>query len=158
MSSPLTGTACAAMAPGTGFAMSRPEMPTPIPPSPPRRRILLVDDNAPSRIALARLLEREGYETISASDGASALAALRDGPAPAVILTDMMLPDLDGRELGRHAREMRPRPLVMLLTGWGQELEAEGLEPWGIDFMFLKPFDLRKLLDTLDAALRDQPA
>ena len=51
-------------------------------PSRPRRRLLLVDDNAEGRRALARLLELYGFEVTAVGDGASALAALRSGPAP----------------------------------------------------------------------------
>lgn len=119
------------------------------------RRILLVDDNAPGRNALARILKREGYEITAACDGRSALDAMRDGPAPAAILTDMMLPDIDGRELARHASQLVPRPLVILLTGWSQEIEGDDLISWGIDLMFLKPLDLKALLRTLREAFDD---
>jgi len=112
-------------------------------------RILLVDDNAPARNALTRILKREGYEVIAVADGRSAIDALTHGPAPAVVLTDMMLPDLDGRELGRRAAQLVPRPLVILLTGWSHEIEGEDLISWGIDLMFLKPVDLKGLLSTL---------
>lgn len=119
------------------------------------RRILLVDDSAPARNALARILKREGYDVTAVSDGRSAIDAMTRGPAPNVVLTDMMLPDLDGRELGRHAARIVPRPLVILLTGWSQEIEGEDLISWGIDLMLLKPVDLKRLLRALCDAFDD---
>jgi CheY-like chemotaxis protein len=143
----------AAMLPRTGWTMIRPG--SDFPPGPTDRRILLVDDNAPARNALSRILAREGYETTAVSDGRSALTAMNDGPVPAVVLTDMMLPDIDGRELARHASRLVPRPLVLLLTGWSHEIEGDDLVSWGIDAMFLKPLDLKGLLRTLREALDD---
>lgn len=125
------------------------------PPAGTDRRILLVDDNAPARNALARILTREGYEITSVSDGRSALAALKEAPPPSVVLTDLILPDIDGRELARHASQLVPRPFVILLTGWSHEIEGNDLMSWGIDLMFLKPLDLKGLLRTLREAFDD---
>jgi two-component system sensor histidine kinase/response regulator len=123
-----------------------------------KRRILLVDDNLPARKALAQLLKREGYDTTSVADGKSALEFLRTSAPPDVIVTDMILPDFDGRELGIVARGLSPRPWVILVTGWGRETETEDLSPWGIDQLFLKPVDFRSLLAALRDLFIDTPA
>src|SRR4051812_6955920 len=98
----------------------RPTMPesSPGPLPKPRRRLLLVDDNAEGRRALARLLEIYGYDVTSAADGTSALLALGQMPHPDVVLTDLLLPDLDGREIARRAHALVPKPLVVMITGW----------------------------------------
>src|SRR4051794_7773628 len=89
----------------------------------PMRRVLLVDDNAGERVALARLLELKGYEVTTVADGASALEALRTVPPFDVLLTDLRLPDLDGREVALSAGRLAPRPLVALMTGWDVDTE-----------------------------------
>src|ERR1700729_1366215 len=66
-------------------------------------KILVVDDKADERFLLRRMFEREGYEVLDASDGAAALAIVRESP-PDLILTDMMMPVMDGAELIRRLR------------------------------------------------------
>src|SRR6266700_2656088 len=66
-------------------------------------RILVVDDEPDERFLLRRMFEREGYEVLDASDGAAALAIVRESP-PDLILTDMMMPVMDGAELIRRLR------------------------------------------------------
>jgi len=59
--------------------------------------ILVVDDNAETSAALVAVLQLRGYETVAAHDGLDALAQLRDGLRPSLILLDWMMPNLDGR-------------------------------------------------------------
>ena len=66
-------------------------------PKPPRLRLLIVDDSTEGRHSLGRLLELHGFEVACVADGSSALAHLRTGPVPDAVLTDLFLPDLDGR-------------------------------------------------------------
>ena len=66
-------------------------------------RILVVDDEPDERFLLRRMLEREGYEVLDASDGAGALAIVRES-LPDLVLTDMMMPVMDGAELIRRLR------------------------------------------------------
>src|ERR1700722_2157088 len=66
-------------------------------------RILVVDDEPDERFLLRRMFEREGYEVLDASDGAAALAIARESPLD-LIVTDMMMPVMDGAELIRRLR------------------------------------------------------
>ena len=116
---------------------------------------MLIEDNAPSRRILARVLEAQGYEVAEVGTGSEGLLALETGPAPAVVLTDVQLPDLDGREIALAARQLDPVPFVALITGW-----PVGDEPGGaigsspaVDHVFLKPVRLDDLLARLDEAL-----
>ena len=86
-----------------------------------------------------------------ASDGASALEALETGAPPDFVLTDLMLGDLDGREVARKARQLRPAPRIALITGWAMEDVDGGAIP-EIDWVFPKPLDVRKLVETLKRA------
>ncbi len=117
-------------------------------------RILLVDDNEASQRGLARFLEAEGYAVTLAFDGASALKALEAGPPPDFVLTDLRLPDIDGRELARSARQLVPPPRVALITGWDLDSERETPDSWGIEWYFLKPLDVRDLVEKLRQAPR----
>jgi CheY-like chemotaxis protein len=114
-------------------------------------RILLVEDNVAAGQGLSRLLEAKGYSVTTVCDGQSALRELAQGPPPDYLLTDMQLPDLDGRELARHARRLVPPPRVVLITGWDLEPLRREQSDWGIDFVLPKPLDMQELLKSLTA-------
>ncbi|MFL6215488.1 MAG: response regulator [Blastocatellia bacterium] len=117
------------------------------PPTPgPRPLILLADDNADMRDYVRRLLGTR-YEVQAVADGAQALAAARE-KAPSLVLTDIMMPHLDGFELLRALRE-DPRtstiPVILLSARAGEEARVEGIEA-GADDYLIKPFSARELL------------
>jgi CheY-like chemotaxis protein len=134
-----------------------------LPPSPRPLRILLVDDSPEGRGALTRLLTLKGFEVLAVGDGASALEALRAGAPPDVVLTDLLLPDIDGQQVGWHARQLAPSARVVLITGWDVDLPSQDPQRGGFDRVFLKPLDTRELetylLDCMpDGNAADAPA
>ena len=133
-----------------GDRPAMPDSPTETPRSPARRRLLLVDDNAEGRRALARLLGFHGFDVTAVGDGASALHALRQSPPPEIVLTDLLLPDLDGREVALLAHALDPVPTVVMITGWDFGPEVPDPATSGIDHIFLKPLNVAELVATLD--------
>lgn len=129
------------------------------PPSPASRRptrVLLVDDNAPGRRALAKMLESQGYAVTAVADGTSAIRALERDPRPEFVLTDLILPDLDGSEVARAAKQLVPPPYVALITGWSLETEGQKAEDLGVDHIFLKPLPVAELLAKLKELTGEQ--
>ena len=114
------------------------------------RRVLLVEDNEAASRSLARLLRVYGFEVETACDGGSALEALSGSPGPTFLLTDLGLPDLDGREVARHARARFPSIKVIVITGWDVDQESAEWTKWGVDRVFTKPIDMDALLGLLD--------
>ncbi|MCL4295508.1 MAG: GAF domain-containing protein [Anaerolineae bacterium] len=117
-------------------------------------RILLADDNADMRDYLRRLLG-ERYEVEAVGDGLAALAAARQRK-PDLVLTDVMMPVMDGFELLRRLRaEERTRevPVILLSARAGEESRVEGLEA-GADDYLIKPFSTRELLARVEAHLK----
>jgi CheY-like chemotaxis protein len=115
--------------------------------------ILVVDDEYAIVEALSALLEDEGYRVLTAANGEEALGRIEDGLAPDLILLDVMMPRLDGREVLRWLRSDpgRSRIPVVMMSAASQPLPREQLG----DAVFLhKPFDLALLLRTIDALLR----
>jgi CheY-like chemotaxis protein len=114
-----------------------------------RLRILLVDDNAPGRRALAKVLEAKGFAVTPVADGTSAIDALQQGSPPEFVLTDLLLPDIDGREVARVAGSLEPKPYVALITGWTIDPDLKDPAHWGVDHVFLKPLRIDDLLSKL---------
>ncbi len=111
-----------------------------------RARVLVVDDNADMREYLARLLSAR-WKVDAVGDGEAALAAARTEP-PDLVLSDVMMPGLDGfallRELRRDPRTSQV-PVVLLSARAGEEAVLQGLET-GADDYLVKPFAARELL------------
>ena len=114
--------------------------------------LLVVEDDDSISEPLIFGLRAEGYAVLHAADGASALElARRDDPA--VVILDVMLPDMDGFTVCRRLRRDSAVPIIML-TARGQELDrVMGLE-LGADDYIVKPFSFRELLARVRATLR----
>ena len=112
-------------------------------------RILVVDDNVDAAETLSRLLRLSAHEVRVAHDGLAGLAAARE-MNPDVVLLDIGLPKLDGLEVARslRARADGPRPLLVAITGFGQEEDRARTTAAGFDHHLTKPVD-PKLLQTL---------
>ncbi|MBD2082890.1 ATP-binding protein [Leptolyngbya sp. FACHB-17] len=123
-------------------------------PSPPAARILLADDNADMRNYVKRLLS-EQYEVEAVADGRAALSAIRHTP-PNLVLTDVMMPGLNGFELLKTLRrdpKTQQIPIILLSARAGEEARVEGLAA-GADDYLTKPFSARELLARVEATLK----
>ena len=115
-------------------------------------KILIVEDEATVREALAQHLRGEEYEVITAEDGAQGLKLAREA-SPDLIILDLMLPELDGLSVCRMLRRDSDTPIIML-TARGTEMDRiTGLET-GADDYVVKPFSLGELLARVRANLR----
>ena len=118
----------------------------------PRARILVVDDEANARTALADLLRDEGYGVETAADGFKALPKLDDF-APDLLLTDLKMPGLDGIELMRKARERDPESLVVVMTAFGAvETAVAAMRDGAADYL-TKPINVEELVLVIERAL-----
>ncbi len=134
-------------------AEARPPEPAPVPDSRlVRRRILVVDDNVDSAMALSTILGLSGYQVRVAHDGVQALdveAAFQ----PEAVLLDIGLPAMSGHEVARRirARADGRRVLLIALTGWGQSEDRRKSSDAGFDHHMVKPVDVQALLVRLQA-------
>jgi DNA-binding response OmpR family regulator len=121
-------------------------------PGRPREHILVVDDNADMRSYLVHLLGSR-YRVTTARDGAQALEAIRHG-APDLVLSDVMMPDVDGLELVRRIRGagVVDLPVLLLSARAGAEAAVEGLDV-GADDCLVKPFSAEELFGRVQARL-----
>jgi PAS domain S-box-containing protein len=119
----------------------------------PRPVVLIADDNADMRAYLGRLLARN-HDVVACADGEAALRLVHER-APDLVLTDVMMPRLDGFALLRALRADRAvaaTPVIMLSARAGDEARIEGLRA-GADDYLTKPFNARELLARIDGTL-----
>ena len=123
------------------------------PTAPMARRVLVVDDNRDGAASLAMLLKLAGNETYTAHDGLEAVKAA-EMFRPDMVLLDIGLPKLNGRDAARRIREQPwgTNMVLVALTGWGQDEDRRRSKEAGFDHHIVKPVDyaeLNKLLASL---------
>jgi DNA-binding response OmpR family regulator len=121
-------------------------------------RVLLAEDDVEVREYLAAELRRDGYQVIEARDGAELVrhveALLGDGPEaeqPAIIITDLFMPKVDGLEVLTRLHRAGLETPVIVITGFGDEKTRGAVRRMGAVAVFNKPFDI----DELRAAVLD---
>jgi two-component system cell cycle sensor histidine kinase/response regulator CckA len=108
--------------------------------------ILLVEDDDPVRIFGARALRNRGYRVIEAKGGAAALDAIRDGAEKVdLLITDVVMPQMDGPSLAREAREIDPEIKVIFISGYAEDAFRQRLDREGDIHFVPKPFTLKQL-------------
>jgi len=117
-----------------------------------RGRILLADDEEPLRRVFARKLRGEGYDVVEAGTGAEALDLLGVNEID-LIVSDITMPDMNGLELLRLARDRKPDVPVLLMTGRPEIATAIKAVEYGAFEYLTKPFDLATLVDSVGRAL-----
>jgi two-component system cell cycle response regulator CpdR len=116
-------------------------------------KILLAEDDEDMRRFLVKALERAGYEVVDFDNGASAYERLREEPFN-LLLTDIVMPEMDGIELARRATEIDPDLKVMFITGFAAvALNPDSRAPRDARILS-KPFHLRQLVDEVEKILR----
>lgn len=111
-------------------------------------RLLVVEDHAPTRAILGRLLTRNGHHVITASSVSEALAAF-DPQACDAVLTDLGLPDGSGLDLMRELRQRAPAIVGIALSGYGMEADLHQTKTAGFSAHLTKPIQLEELLQIL---------
>jgi signal transduction histidine kinase/ActR/RegA family two-component response regulator len=146
---------------GTTFRLSFPTCHGPA--APPRAtepagdtgsfRVLVVDDEPAVLSVLCELLEALGHEVTPANGGPEGLACLRAATPdtrPEVVFTDLGMPGVTGWDIAREAKLLAPDGFVVLVTGWGVQLDPTNARAHGVDFLLGKPFTV----EDVEGALR----
>jgi two-component system cell cycle sensor histidine kinase/response regulator CckA len=146
---------------GTQFSIYLPAMPKPAaaaPPPPPNPQrdhahlvglnVLLVEDDDAIRNIFERALKNRGLIVTAAASADPALEALESAAHFDVLVSDIMMPGVDGVELARRARLMRPGLVTVLVSGYAEMPLHRAVDAQGINFLS-KPFSLAELMDAI---------
>lgn len=116
--------------------------------------ILVVDDDTAVRQVTARVLEREGYRVLQAGEGTEALRVAREHSGPLdLLLTDVVMPGMNGRELSEKLAVVRPETRLLYMSAYTEdEVILRGIRVSEVAFLH-KPFGLKGLASAVRAAL-----
>lgn len=118
-----------------------------------RIKILVVDDESRMRKLLKDFLEREGYRVIEAADGLEAMERFYEDKEIALLILDVMMPNMDGWQVCREVRQSSKVPIIMLTARSEERDELQGFE-LGVDEYITKPFSPKILVARVEAILR----
>ncbi|MBD2166221.1 response regulator [Calothrix sp. FACHB-156] len=120
-----------------------------------KRKLVIADDDTDSRTMLAFLLEQEGWEVREAKDGKEALEQVL-AQQPDLLILDNRMPELTGAEVYQNLQARGINLAVVLVTAYNQIDElASSL---GISYFVNKPYDITKLLTTIESAYENSPS
>ena len=121
--------------------------------------ILMVDDEVVIRTIVAKILKKNGYKVVSAADGSEALGLFMSNRTEiAVVVTDMLMPNLDGPALVRVLRHIDPKVRLIGISGVGEPVSLNTVKSLALSGFLTKPFTAEKLLNALHDVLHAQPA
>jgi len=115
-------------------------------------RIILAEDDSDMRRFLAKALEKAGYDVVAFDNGLSAYERMREEPF-SLLLTDIVMPEMDGIELARRATRLDPDLKVMFITGFAAVALNPGSQAPKDAKILSKPFHLRELVREVERLL-----
>lgn len=115
-------------------------------------RVLVIEDEAAVREALAEVLGQHGHVALAAADGEEGLAIVHR-EAVDVVIADLALPGRSGLEVARAVKRIRPGTPVILVTAWPGRLDATAVEASGVERVLEKPTDAAQVVEAVEALL-----
>ena len=126
--------------------------PTDMPIAPALRHVLVVEDEALVRMLVVQVLQEAGYSVSEAAEATGALAQIGSGARIDLMVTDVGLPGVNGRQLADQARALRPDLTVLFMTGYAESGLVDMVMPDGFG-LITKPFDLDDLAGTVEGLI-----
>jgi len=115
-------------------------------------RILVIDDEDSVREILSEILKVKGHKVVVASDGEEGIERFKKETFD-LVFTDLGMPKISGWDVGKIIKEMNPEVPIIMITGWGMELNKEKLSESGIDLVVSKPFQFDQVVELVSEAM-----
>jgi two-component system cell cycle sensor histidine kinase/response regulator CckA len=111
--------------------------------------VLVVDDEEPVRKFVGRVLRSAGYQVTVASDGPEALQVAESLDSLDIVVSDLMMPQMNGDDLARRLRQDRPEVKILYLTGFSDNLFKERVMLWEDEAYLDKPCSIKSLMQAV---------
>ena len=113
--------------------------------------VLVIENEKDIRLLLSDILTSGGHRVASASDGIEALQIFKQDYFD-LVLTDLGMPSMSGWEVASTIKKMAPHVIIVIITGWGSQLDDCELEKNGVDMVVSKPFRVGQILNLVQEA------
>lgn len=113
--------------------------------------ILIIDDEAAIRELLCDILQSRGYEATGVDDSLKGIELFQKEKFD-IVFTDLSMPELSGWEVADRLRSLDPEVVIVMVTGWGTQVDSRKLKAHAVDLLMAKPFEVKKLFEVLDDA------
>ncbi len=154
-SEPGQGTEVTLYLPAHRDAPAQVDLPAPndqVPPARQGERVLVVEDDAAVRMLVMDVLDMLGYRALEAAEANAAVAILQSGEPLDLLISDVGLPGMNGRQLADVARQLRPGLRVLFMTGYAEQAASSGFLDSGMD-LISKPFTIELLASRIRGML-----
>lgn len=121
------------------------------------KTVLVVDDNPDLGLLLTLLFERDGIRAITSLNGNEALQLIANGPQPDLIITDLEMPVMDGKDFIAQFRSNSQHAEIPIIVASGKSLLPQEIETYGVQGILSKPFDLDEVHDLVMRLLFKRP-
>jgi CheY-like chemotaxis protein len=121
--------------------------------TPERPLVLIVDDEPPVRELEHRMLTQAGFDTIQADEAEKALAVIKEGKPVDLVIADVHMPGMNGDEMARRIRALRPDLKILFVTGFADTLFTSQPLLWENQAYLDKPFTRRGLIEAVSLLL-----
>jgi signal transduction histidine kinase/ActR/RegA family two-component response regulator len=115
-------------------------------------RILVIDDEDYVRDILFRMLKSKGHDVVVAPNGEEGIERFKSEKFD-LVFTDLGMPKISGWEVGKTIKELNPKVPIVMITGWGAEIDKEKMDENGIDFIISKPFNFDDVIQLVSEAM-----
>ena len=119
------------------------------------RSILIVEDEPMVRTVAERALTRHGYKVLTANNGEEALEVIDQGDEIALLISDVVMPLMDGPTMVREARKTRPDLPILFMSGYAEEQLRKSIDIDNVAFL-PKPFSVQELAEAVRKALSNK--
>ena len=117
-----------------------------------KAKVLVIDDEPAILDLLCEILRAHDQEAVGVTNGKEGIAKFKEGEFD-IVFTDLSMPEMSGWEVINNLKEIDPQAVMVLITGWGTQIEQSKLKDGGVDLMVGKPFSVTKVMETVSQAL-----
>jgi PAS domain S-box-containing protein len=116
-----------------------------------KENILIIDDEPAIRELLCDILQSRGYKAVAVDDSFKGVELFEKEKFD-IVFTDLSMPEMSGWEVADRLKSLNPEVVIVMVTGWGTQVDSRKLKAHSVDLLMAKPFEVKKLFEILNDA------